>query len=114
MLSGTRVAKTYAPHQNGAKRFARRYGENLVCVRSRLSDDGRMRHTTIELWVESTPVATRARSMVAIKIESTDRSNRTLLLAHGAKWVSKSRYWLIPRQVAKNLRLLKNAVPILG
>jgi hypothetical protein len=113
-LASLRVAKTYAPEQNGAKRFARRYGENLVCVRHRLSDDGILRHTTVELLVESTPVASRARSLVAIRVPPHDKKTRTLLLACGATWVPKERYWLLQRLVAKNLRLLRNIVPARG
>ena len=113
-LSALRVAKTYAPEQDGAKRFARRYGDNLVCVRHRLSDDGQTRHTTVELLIESTPIAARARMLVAIRIPPTDKPTRTLLLACGAQWVSNQKYWLVPRMVAKNLRLLPFAVSIKG
>jgi hypothetical protein len=113
-LAALRVAKTYAPDQNGAKRFAQRYGNQLVCVRHRLSDDGSLRHTTVELLIESTPVVSRARTLVAVKIGATDKNTRTLLMACGAQWVPKERYWLLPRMVAKNLRLLKNVVPSRG
>ncbi len=113
-LAALRVAKTYAPDQNGAKRFARRYADQLVCVRHRLSDDGCVRHTTVELLIESTPVATRARTLVAVRIAPTDKETRTLLMACGAQWVPKEKYWLVQRMVAKNLRLLKNVVPNRG
>ena len=113
-LAALRVAKTYAPDQNGAKRFARRYPDQLVCVRHRLSDDGSVRHTTVELLIESTPVASRARTLVAVKIGPTDKAIRTLLMACGAQWMPKDKYWLLPRMVAKNLRLLKNVVPNRG
>jgi hypothetical protein len=113
-LAALRVAKTYGPDQNGAKRFARRYGDQLVCVRHRLSDDGSVRHATVELLIESTPVASRARTLVAVKIAASDKTTRTLLMACGAQWVPKERYWLLPRMVAKNLRLLKNVVPSRG
>ena len=113
-LSSLRVAKTYSPQQNGAKRFAKRYGEQLVCVRHRLNETGTVRHTTVELLVESTPVASRSRSLVAIRISPTDKATRTLLMACGAQWQPKHRYWLLPRLVAKNLRLLRNLVPIQG
>jgi hypothetical protein len=107
-----RVAKRYAPQQDGAKRFGLRYGDQLVCVRHRLSDDGRIRHTTIELLVESTPVVSRLRSMIAIRIPSSDRGTRQLLMACGARWMPKERLWLLPHLVAKNLRLLKYRVPL--
>ena len=113
-LAALRVAKTYAPDQNGAKRFAKRYGDQLICVRHRLSDDGSVRHTSVELLIESTPVSSRARTLIAIKISPSDKATRTLLLACGAQWVPKERYWVLPRMVAKNLRLLKNVVPSRG
>ena len=113
-LAALRVAKTYAPDQNGAKRFALRYANQLVCVRHRLSDDGSVRHTTVELLRESTPVSSRARTLVAVRIDPTDKNTRTLLMACGAEWLTKEKYWLLPRMVAKNLRLLKNVVPSRG
>jgi len=88
-LEALRVSKTYSPGQDGAKRFAKRHGENLVCVRHRLSDDGTVRHATVELLIESTPVASRARSLVAIRIGAADKRTRTQLLACGAQWVPK-------------------------
>lgn len=108
------VAKTYAPDQNGAKRFALRYGESLVCVRHRLSDDGRVRHTTVELLVESTPVVSRGRTMVALRIPLNDRATRTLLMACGAQWNRQQKYWVVSRMVAKHLRLLHRVVPAAG
>ncbi len=109
-LGRLRVAKTYAPQQDGAKRFHRRYGELLVCVRHRLSDDGSVRHTTIELLVESTPVATRQRSLVALRIPPTDRETRARLLSFGAEWMRRERYWLVPHLIAEALGLLKYRV----
>ncbi len=106
-LQRLRVAKTYAPDQNGAKRFARRHGADLVCVRHRLSEDGMTRHTTVELLVESTPVAPRQRSLIALRIPDSTRSMRSLLMACGAKWDVKHRVWLLPHMVAKGLRMLK-------
>ena len=106
-LAALRVAKTYSPDQNGAKRFSKRYGDSLVCVRHRLSNDGTIRHATVELLIESTPVTSRARSLVAVKIAAADKNTRTLLMACGALWVSKEKYWIVPRLVAKNLRLLR-------
>jgi hypothetical protein len=113
-LRSLRVAKTYGPDQDGAKRFARRHGEDLVCVRHRLSDDGLTRHTTVELLAESTPVATRKRSLIALRIPDSTKTQRSLLLACGAKWDAKNKLWLIPHMVAKGLRLLKYRAAIPG
>ena len=83
-------------------------------MRHRLSDDGSLRHITVELLIESTPVVSRARTLVAVKIGASDKNTRTLLMASGAQWVPKEKYWLLPRMVARNLRLLKNVVPSRG
>ena len=109
-----RVAKTYAPDQDGAKRFARRHGDALVCVRHRISEDGATRYTTVELVAESTPVASRQRSIIALKIPPGSKSTRSLLLACGATWDAKNRVWLIPHMVAKGLRLLKYRADLPG
>ena len=111
-LSDLRVAKTYSPVQNGAKRFALRYGDELVCVRHRLNETGTVRHTTVELLIESTPVVSRQRSTIAVRIPPTDRQTRTVLMACGAQWQPDQKYWLLPRLVAKNLRLLRFVVPV--
>lgn len=109
-----RVAKKYGPTQDGAKRFALRFGEQLVCVRHRLSDDGTLRYTTVELVVETTPIVSRQRTLIAIRLPAHDRNARTLLMACGAVWRTKQRYWLVPHLIAKNLRLLRHRVPIEG
>ena len=111
-LQSLRVAKTYAPGQNGAKRFALRHGENLVCVRHRMSEDGLTRFTTVELLAETTPVATRQRSLIALRIPDSTKSVRSLLLSCGAQWDPKHKVWMIPHMVAKGLRLLKYRGPI--
>lgn len=113
-LSSLRVAKTYQPDRNGAKRFARRYGDQLVCVRHRLNPSGTVRHTTVELLVESTPIASRTRSQVALRIPPADKATRKVLLAYGAQWKPQQKHWLLPRIVAKNLRLLRYVVPTPG
>ena len=108
-FAGLRVSKNFTPQQNGAKRFTLRYGDSLVCVRHRLNETGTMRHTTVELLVESTPVASRARSL---RISQGDKATRLVLVACGAQWQPKQRYWLLPRIVAKNLRLIGKIVPM--
>lgn len=108
------VAKTLRPHDNGAKRFARRYGAQLVCVRQRLSADGLTRHTTVELLVESTPVATRERMLVALRIPPNDKPTRALLMACGARWHPQSGYWTVAQLVAKNLGILKYRAALTG
>jgi hypothetical protein len=113
-LSSLRVAKKYAPEKDGAKKFARRYGDSLICVRHRHNELGTIRYTTVELLVEQTPIASRAGSMVALRLGATEKSLRSLLLASGAKWNNASRQWIVPRRVAKSLGILNRIVPMRG
>ena len=85
-----------------------------MCARCCLSDDGSIRYATVELLIESTSVTSRARALGALKIGASDKNTRTLLIACGAQCVPKEKHWLLPRMVAKNLRLLKNVVPNWG
>lgn len=105
------VARTYSPAQNGAKRLALRHGDQLVCVRHRLSEDGGLRHTTVELLIETTPVVSRQRSLITLSLPQATRAQRAQLLSCGAKWDTRHRVWLMPYMVAKGLRLLKHRVP---
>lgn len=95
-LAQVRVAKTYPPDQKGAKRFALRYGDDLVCVRHRLNETGTMRHTTVELRMESTPVVSRQRSTIALRFPPSDRQTRTVIMSCGAQWQPAQKYWLLP------------------
>jgi hypothetical protein len=105
-----RVIKTLRPDRNGAKRFTRRFGEQLVCVRHRLDPSGHIRYTTVELITECTPIASRAEALIALRIPGHDRATRQLLLASGAHWMPRPRHWLLPHGVAKRLGLLHRRV----
>lgn len=113
-LDRLRVVKKYGPEQDGAKRFARRHGKELVCVRHRVSEDGLTRFTTVELLAETTPIAVRQRTMVALRLPATARSTRSLLIACGAEWDARNRVWLLPHMVAKGLHLLRYRAPMPG
>lgn len=57
--SQLRVTKTLEPHQPGAIRLAREYGDALPCVRYRQDANGLTRYTTVELIVIRAAVASR-------------------------------------------------------
>ena len=113
-LSQLRVARRIAPTQNGAKRFALRYGHELVCVRHRLNAAGTTRYTTIELLVETTPVVRAGTRMVALRLGPGEKSTRSLLMACGAQWDKTQKLWFVARQVAKTLGLTDRIVQVTG
>ncbi len=100
-----RVAKTLAPDDRGARRYAERYGEALVCVRHRTDARGKVRHVTVELLVESVPIRPRQLSLVALRIDPRRRPLHAMVEAAGGRWDARRGVWHVPRRVAGLLRL---------
>ena len=109
-LSDLRVSKRIAPGRDGAKRFALRYGDQLVCVRHRINPSGDTRYTTVELLVETTPVVRAGDRLVALRLRPGEKSTRSLLMACGGQWDSSAKHWLVARKVAKDLGSLDRVV----
>jgi uncharacterized protein YqiB (DUF1249 family) len=108
----TRIVKRLAASQHGAIKWARRYGDALVCVRYRHDAEASRRYTTVELVVDEAPIASRRRidPTVMVRIATDERKLQQLASAHGARWDSRLRVWLMPRTLAKDLRLLSRIV----
>lgn len=113
-LSQLRVARRIAPNQAGAKRFALRYGDQLVCVRHRLNAAGTTRFTTVELLVETTPVVPAGTRLVALRLGPGEKTTRSLLMACGAQWDKSKKVWFVARQVAQSLGLADRIVQVTG
>lgn len=108
----SRVLKTFAPHQAGALKLARRFGDALLCVRHRASADGEQRITTVELVVAVEPLR-RRRSMdaeVAVRLDFRDREHRVALQQAGARWDAAAKVWQLPRRDALRLGLAAQIV----
>jgi hypothetical protein len=105
-----RVVKTLAPTDRGALGLARQYGDQLICVRYRADAMGKLRHTTVELLVQSSPIRPRTVKIVGIKTESHERELHTLIRTAGGNWDAKARLWRLPRRVARILSLLDRIV----
>ena len=108
------MGKRLSPGQDGAKRFALRYGDQLVCVRHRLDPSGSIRFTTVELLIEQTPVVRAGDRLVALRLKPSDKSTRSLLMACGGQWDGHAKHWLVARKVAKDLGLLDQVVAKTG
>jgi len=50
------VIKTLNAGTPGTRRYQRKFGDDLVCVRYRTDEAGRRRLTTVEIIVEQTPL----------------------------------------------------------
>ena len=60
------VAKTMQVDTPGAVKLTRKYGDQLVCVRYRVSPDGAERITTIELEVDRVAVQRKTNPLVSV------------------------------------------------
>lgn len=100
-----RVSKTLMPSDRGAIELARRYGDQLVCVRHRMNARGTVRHVTVELVVASLPVRPRRRRLVGIRLAPQERDLRALIQAAGGEWDSRQRLWRLPAKTAHLINL---------
>ena len=100
-----RVAKTMRPDERGAIKLARKFGQELVCVRYRLSADGAQRITTVELEIERVPIQKRDHPEVSVKIYASEVELREKAKAKGARYNAKTRLWRMQTNDATALGL---------
>lgn len=105
-----RVLKTLAPTDRGAIGLARHYGDALICVRYRTDANGKFRHTTVELLVQTAPIRPRALKIVGIKTEPHERYLHSMIKTAGGTWDAKARLWHLPRRIAGILNLRNRIV----
>ena len=104
-LAQLRIIKKLRPEQPGALALARRFGDELVCVRHRLNPAGDHRITTVELVVNQAAIHRRDNSLIHVRIGYFEDELRSLMRQHGAQWVPAIKRWRMPRQIAYKLGL---------
>lgn len=109
LAPGSVVLKKLAPDAPGAKRFANRYGDALVCVRYREDEAGRRRLTTIELVVDQRPMPPPQAQAVRIAYEEAEL--RRQVKAAGGIWDGKRKLWQLPKAAIRKLKLEDRVVP---
>jgi len=105
------VKATIKPGLNGTKKYLKKYGDQLVCVRYRYDKKTNKRQTTVELIVDEQSW-TRGRSaksnqLVAIKIEFGEAELREEIKTAGAYWDKTIEAWQLPLKEVYNLGLEK-------
>jgi hypothetical protein len=95
------VVKKLAPGSPGAKRYAGRYGDALVCVRYRDDPANHRRLTTVELVVDARPLP----PPVGLRIAYGETALRQQIKAAGGIWDAERKLWRVPRTVARKLKL---------
>ncbi len=120
------VKVTLKPGQNGTKRLAEQYGDQLVCVRYRYDKVKRKRYKTIELiideqaWIEgyrmSPHTVPRYEPLgpVLVKINYHEVKLRNAVKEAGGEWQPKEKAWKLPYDTAIELGLDQRIVRFLG
>jgi hypothetical protein len=101
------VSKTMQADARGAVKLTRRFGASLICVRYRLSPDGRHRITTVELEVDRVEVQKKSNPPVAVKIYPSEAKLIACAMAKGARFDGKTRLWRMHQNDAYALGLGK-------
>jgi hypothetical protein len=100
------VLKKLSPTTAGAKRYAARYGETLVCVRYPEDPHGKRRLTTVELIVDERPLPTPA----GVRIAYGETELRHQVKAAGGIWDAERKLWRLPKTAIRKLKLEKRIV----
>jgi hypothetical protein len=101
------VGQVMRPQQHGSVRWAGEYGERLVSVRYRYDPVARLRHTTVELIVETVPWNPPAPAAALIPVAYEEEDLPRQLRARGATWEPTLRCWWVPLSVVRDLHLDK-------
>lgn len=110
-LSRLRIIKKLAVTAPGARMLHRQFGDPLVCVRHRVDPDAQIRYVTVELLVDSRPIAPVPQPMVAVKLQRHERELQRLVHTAGARWDPKSAVWRMPKRLVGILRLQGRVIP---
>jgi hypothetical protein len=100
-----KVGQAILPQQHGARRWAEQYGQQLVTVRYRYDPVSGLRHTTVEIVVESAPWKPAVPATALIHVAYEEEDLRRQLRARGATWEAGLRRWRVPLSLLKELHL---------
>ncbi len=99
------VTKTMQTDARGAIKLTRKFGEALVCVRYRISQNGSERITTVELEVDRAATQKRANPRVAVKIYGSEKKLAEQAKQKGAWFNARTRLWQMRQNDALALGL---------
>jgi len=108
--SHSEVRKTLRPGDPGTRRFARDWGERLVCVRYRVDPSKGLRYTTVEI-VASAPKAWRPpgrpapSALVYVRTGGDEWELKQRLRAARAIWEPELKVWRLRYEAAVKLKL---------
>ena len=106
--AGSAVLKKLSPTAPGAKRFAHRYCDALVCVHYREDATGRRRLTTVELIVDQRPIP----SPPCVRVAWEEVALRQQIKAAGGVWDAKLKLWRLSKASIRALKLEHRVVSV--
>ena len=104
------VVKRLVPGAPGTKCLQGRFGDSLICVRSRLDATEGRRYTTVELLVEAKPAKRR---LALVRIAYLETELRQRVKNAGGVWDPTLQLWRLPKSQVGKLglkdRIVENA-----
>ena len=112
--SSSRIAKKLLPGQPGTKRLLERFGKQLLCVRYRVSPNGRKRFITVELVVSERsrkPAPKRIDNILtAVRIPRSNLGLSRLIWEQGGTWDPANKVWWVATSVVESLGISRQVV----
>ena len=108
------VKATIKPGLNGTKKYLKKYGDQLVCVRYRYDKETNKRQTTVELivdeqnWVRGE--SAKSDQLVPIRLGFGEVELREEIKTAGAYWDEAINAWQLPLKEVHNLGLEKHVL----
>jgi len=110
------IQRRLTPGQPGTKKYTKKYGTDLVCVRYRYDAEKKIKSKTIEIVVEQSHWETDGKripknKIVYIRINVNERYLRELVKATGGRWNGQKKLWELPYQEVLSLGLENRLIP---
>jgi hypothetical protein len=110
------VIKKLSAGAPGTKRYVRKYGEQLVCVRYRRDKQRQRRLTTVEIVVDESPTlrvgrvvddatAPHPNSLVRLRVAYDEENIRRKVKEAGGRWLPDKKLWELPYRKVLPLQL---------
>ncbi|MDB5813622.1 MAG: hypothetical protein JWN23_739 [Rhodocyclales bacterium] len=114
LFTNSRIVKKLLPGQSGTKRLLERFGKQLLCVRYRLSANGRKRLTTVEIVVSERDVKLQSKRgtdiLVAVRIPRKNLGLSRAVWEQGGVWDPVEKVWWVHTSVTNALGITNRIV----
>jgi hypothetical protein len=110
-----KIRRVLQPGQPGTKKLAKRYGDNLICVRYRYDDQKMTMFKTIEIVVDQKPWEIDNKKIpenkiISIRVSIDEIELRQKIKACGGKWIPQRKVWQLSYEKVKRLDMTDRIV----